>query len=162
MRVRVHRTPRVGPRTALVALVALVALGSAGCGAATRPPSPTPADFPGITRVLGVLGVSVSHIVSGDAGCADARLAPTAISFTAGGLDQAPAVAVRVFIFRDADAFTRNLDAIDACARSFVTDPSTYEKVQASPFVAVGQGPWAPEFRAALSKGLAQAATTGG
>jgi hypothetical protein len=143
-------------------LVALMALGAAGCGAATRPPSPTPADFPGITRVLGVLGVGVDHIVSGDPGCDDAHLAPTAISFSASGLDQASPVPVHVYIFRDVDAFARNLDAIDACARSFVADPSTYEKVEAAPFVVVGQGPWAPGFRAALTKGLAQAATAGG
>lgn len=150
-------------RVALSTLaLVLVAAGVAGCGAATRPPSPTPADFPGITRVLGVLGVTVSQIVSGDAGCADAHLAPTAISFVAGGLDQPSPVALHVYIFRDADAFQRNMDAVDTCARSFVTDPAAYEKLEASPFVLVGQGPWGSQFAAALAKGLKQAATLGG
>jgi len=62
----------------------------------------------------------------------------------------------------DLDAFERNLDDVDACARSYVTDPAAYEKIEASPYVATGQGPWAPDFRAGLTDALTVAAGTGG
>jgi hypothetical protein len=143
-------------------LIASVAILAGGCGSATRPPAPTPADFPGITRALGPLGISVTDIVSGDAGCDDAHLAPTGISFRASGLDQGTPVPMRVYIFHDDAAFRRNLDAIDACARSYVSDPAQYEKLQASPYVLVGQGPWGERFAAALRQGLETAATAGG
>jgi hypothetical protein len=143
-------------------IVASVATLVAGCGAATRPPSATPADFPGITRVLGPLGISVTDIVSGDAGCSDTHLAPTGISFHASGLDQATPVPLRVYIFHDDAAFQRNLDAVDACARSFITDPAQYQKLEASPYVLVGQGPWGERFAAALRQSLQSAATGGG
>lgn len=155
--------PRRPVRLALHALLLVsVAVLAGACGAATQPPSPTPADFPGITRVLGPLGISVTDIVSGDAGCDDAHLAPTGISFRASGLDQAAPVPIRVYIFHDDAAYQRNLDAIDACARSYVTDPAHYEKLQASPYVLVGQGPWGERFTVALRQGLQTAATAGG
>ena len=40
------------------------------------------------------------------------------------------------------DAFERLRATIDDCARSFVTDPETYESLEQSPFVMAGQGPW--------------------
>jgi hypothetical protein len=49
---------------------------------------------------------------------------------------------------------------VDACAASFITDPSTYETVESTPYVAVGQGPWAPGFTAALRSALDKAAGT--
>ena len=51
---------------------------------------------------------------------------------------------------------------MDDCARSFVTDPETYESIEQSPFVLVGQGPWGTRFEAALRGGLEVAAGTGG
>jgi hypothetical protein len=149
------------PGRASIALALLAVLLSA-CRSAGTPAGPTPADFPGITRVLGPLGISVSAIASGDAGCDDAHLAPTGISFQASGLDQPTPVPLHVYIFRDAAAFERNLDAIDACARSYVTDPARYVKLQASPFVLVGQGPWGERFATALRAGLETAASSGG
>jgi hypothetical protein len=43
-----------------------------------------------------------------------------------------------------------------------VTDPETYESLEQSPFVIVGQGPWGPKFKTALRAGLEVAAGTGG
>ena len=43
-----------------------------------------------------------------------------------------------------------------------MTDPETYESLEQSPFVIVGQGPWGPKFEAALRSGLEVAAGTGG
>ncbi len=145
-----------------VLAVALVGVVAAGCRPSTRVPVATPADFPGVTRVLVPLGIEVSDFVSGDAGCDDRNLARTAVSFRAQGLDQPAPVPVRIFIFQDDAALRRNLDAIDACARAFITDPAEYQKLQESPYVVVGQGPWGPRFTAALEEALRRAAATGG
>ena len=150
------------PHLRVLAVGACLALGLGGCGAATRPPSPTPADFPGITRVLGPLWIAASDIVSGDAGCDDRHLAPTAISFSASGLDQATPVRMYLYIFRDHDAFERNLGAIDSCARSYVGDSAGYEKIAVSPYVIAGQGPWSPTFTSTLTQALTEAAGSGG
>jgi hypothetical protein len=140
-----------------------LALTTGGCGiVSTTPPAPTPADFPGITAELAVRGVQVNHFVSGDAGCADPALVPTAIAFDARGLDQADNVRIYIYIFRNRGAFERLRASVDACAASFVTDPETFETVEESPFVLAGQGPWSPEFEAALREALASAAGTGG
>lgn len=127
----------------------------------TTPPAPTPADFQGITSELAKRGVSVNHFVSGDAGCADPVLTPTAIAFDAKGLDQADSVRIYIYIFRNREAFERLRASVDACAASFVTDPETYETVEQSPFVLAGQGPWGAEFEKALRDGLGVAAGTG-
>ena len=50
---------------------------------------------------------------------------------------------------------------VDACARSYVTDPDTYESAEQSPFVVAGQGPWGPQFKAALRKVLEVTAGSG-
>jgi hypothetical protein len=143
-------------------VAAWLALAVAGCGAlTTTPPAPTPADFQGITSELAKRGVGVNHFVSGDAGCPDPVLTPTAIAFDAKGLDQADYVRIYVYIFRNRDTFERLRASIDACAASFVTDPQTYESVDESPYVLAGQGPWGTEFEAALRAGLAAAAGTG-
>ena len=93
------------------AAVALLAILVAACGVVDpTPPSPTPADFGGIAAALVQAGVKVVHPVSGDAGCDDRVLEPTAISFDASGLDQAPAgpdLPVRVRRPRDVRAPAR-------------------------------------------------------
>ena len=71
-------------------------------------------------------------------------------------------VRVYLYIFNNRDAFERLRATIDDCARNFVTDPETYELLEQSPFVIVGQGPWGPKFKAALRAGLEVAAGTGG
>ena len=72
--------------------------------------------------------LGVNHFVSGDAGCADPVLAPTAIAFDAKGLDQTENVRIHAYIFRNREAFERLRATVDACAASFVTDPETFER----------------------------------
>ncbi|MGZ8513498.1 MAG: hypothetical protein ACXW4H_00505 [Candidatus Limnocylindrales bacterium] len=135
----------------------------AGCGTVeTTPAAPSPADFGGIISEFAKRGVIATHVVSGDAGCTDQVLIPTAISFDATGLDQASPVRIYLYIFNNRAAFERLRPTIDACARSFVTDPQTYQSVDQSPFVLAGQGPWGAAFEKALRDGLAVAAGSGG
>ena len=127
----------------------------------TRPP-PTPADFQGITAEVAKRGIRVNRFVSGDPGCNDPVLSPTAISFDARGLDQVDNVRIYVYIFRNREAFERLRASVDTCAASFVTDPETFESIEESPYVVAGQGPWGAEFERVLREGLAAAAGTGG
>jgi hypothetical protein len=147
------------PRALGLCLVALVV--TACTFVETTPPPPTPADFQGIASEFVKRGVVIDHIVSGDAGCGDKVLAPTAIAFDARGLDQADTVRVYLYVFRNRATFERLRATIDACAGSYVTDPATYESAEQSPFVLAGQGPWGVQFEAALRKGLEIAAGTG-
>jgi uncharacterized protein YfaQ (DUF2300 family) len=64
-------------------------------------------------------------------------------------------------VFRNRATFERLRATVDSCARSFVTDPATYESVDESPYVVAGQGPWATGFEAALRQGLDVAAGSG-
>lgn len=151
-----HR--RTLPLAALV--LALSLLGACGT-ISTSAPAPTPADFQGIASELTKRGIAIDDLVSGDAGCQDATLVQTAIGLTAEGLDQEDPVRIYLYIFRNRDAFDRLRATVDACARAFVTDPATFETVEQSPFVVAAQGPWAPEFEAALRDALEVAAGTG-
>jgi hypothetical protein len=145
----------------LAALILAIALVSA-CGTiSTTAPAPTPADFQGIASELTKRGIAIDHLVSGDAGCQDPVLIPTAIGFTAEGLDQAAPTRIYLYVFRNRDAFERLRASIDDCARSFVTDAETFETVEQSPFVVAAQGPWGPKFEAALREALEVAAGTG-
>jgi hypothetical protein len=150
-------------RARRAALVAIAVVLAAGCGfVSTTRPAPTPADFPGIALELRSRGIQVADVTSGDAGCPDPELAPTAIGLTLAGLDQAEPVRVHLYIFRNRDAFERRRTDVDACARSYVTDPDTFSSIETSPFVLAGQGPWAPAFAAELRAALIEAAGTGG
>lgn len=152
--------PRSRPRPAVLLSLALC-LTVVACGRPASPPSPTPTDFAGIVEHLAKDGVAVAGVVSGDAGCPDATLAPTAIGFDARGLDQPDPIRVRVYIFRNRAAWERLSGSVAACARSYVTDPSTYESLAPSPFVVSGQGPWPPKFAAALKDAFTAAAGSG-
>ena len=127
----------------------------AGCGiVTTTAPAPTPADFQGIAGEMTSRGIMIDgNVVSGDAGCTTTPWSRPRSAFDAGGLDQADPVRLCLYIFRDREAYERLRSTIDACARSFVTDPATFEIIDDSPFVMAGQGPWAPEFKAALRDG---------
>jgi hypothetical protein len=151
------------PLVRRVVAAVLAALLVAGCGEllGTEPPA-TPTDFPGLTGRMKVAGIVFADWVSGDAGCDDPDLIPASISFTARGLDQAEPVPVRLYVFRNRPAWERQRAKIGPCAQAWVTDPETYEEIQESPYVLAGQGPWAPEFEAALREVLAAAAGTGG
>ena len=155
--------PSIRPVVARVALaLAAVALAMAACGPiSTSPPAPTPADFGGIASELTRQGVRVGNAVSGDAGCADPELIPTAIAVDAAGLDQTTPVRIYLYIFRNRASFEKLRARIDTCARAFVTDPETFESAEQSPFVVAGQGPWAPQFEAAIRHGLEVAAGAG-
>jgi hypothetical protein len=149
---------------AAAVLVLGIAAVVAGCAdnADNLRASPTPADFGGIAHELGKRGIGVDHIVSGDAGCSDGTLIPTAIGFDAKGLDQPTLVRVHLYAFRDKATFDRLRDSVDSCARSFVTDPQTYVSIDAAPFVITSQGPWGSAFEAAVREALMAAAGTSG
>ena len=135
----------------------------AGCGVvSTSLPAPTPADFPDLAGGLALHGLKIDHVVSGDAGCTDPALIPTAISFDATGLDQATTVKLYLYVFRNSDVFKRLRETVDACAQSYVTDPETFESIDQSPYVLTGQGPWGQQFEAAIRAGLEKAAGNGG
>lgn len=139
-----------------------VALLLAGCSyVETGPPVATPADFPGVAIEFQKRGLHVDNPVSGDAGCNDSVLTPTAISFTVSGMDQTTRVKVYLYVFRDRATYERLRSTIDACARSYVTDPQTFRSVEQSPFVLAGQGPWGTRFEAALRDGIVVAAGSG-
>jgi len=150
-------------RSLALCFVLFVALAVAGCSfVETTPPEPTPADFPDTAIQLVQRGVVIENVVSGDAGCDDRVLATTAIAFDASGLDQPTKVKIYLYVFRNRESFERLRATVDDCARSFVTEPETYESIEQSPFVMVGQGPWGTRFEAALRAGLEAAAGTGG
>lgn len=134
-----------------------------GCGAIsmTAPPA-TPTDFPGLAGRLNAAGIRVADFVSGDAGCDDPDLVPTAIRFDATGLDQTAPATLYLYVFRNRDAFERHRAAIGPCAAAYVEDPATFEQIEQSPYVVASQGPWAPQFEAALRRVLEAAAGTGG
>ena len=143
--------------------LAVIAALLGGCGTISRtPPDPTPADFPGMAAILTQAGISVTNIVSGDAGCADVAIAKTAIGFDASGADQTTPVRIHAYIFRNRLRFEENRASVDRCAAAFVTDPATFESVESSPFVVAGQGPWAPTFKERLRAAIIRAAGTGG
>lgn len=147
-------------RRTLVALVATLTLG--GCSALQEAaPTPTPQPFPGIAGELGRVGVEVVSWTAGDAGCDDPTLSPTAIRFEARGLDQPEPVQLRIYIFRNRDAWDRRSADVETCAAAWATDPATFELLQVSPYVVAGQGPWPPQFDAAVRDGITAAAGTG-
>ena len=147
-------------RVVTFAFVAVLLVAACGSVAVT-PPAPTPADFTGIATELTKRGLVLDKLVSGDAGCTDPTLIQTAIGFDAKGLDQVEPVRLRIYIFRDREAFDRLRSTVDMCARSYVTDPDTYEALEQSPYVLTGVGPWPPEFKAVLQQALEGAAGTG-
>jgi hypothetical protein len=151
---------RVPARLALAALVVAMALG--GCsGLVERQPTPTPQDFGGIVAALGAAGIVVRNPQSGDAGCTDPNLIPTAIGFEAMGLGVTTPIHLRVYIFGDRDAWQRRRADVDTCVATWWTDPATFETVDSSPYVLAGQGPWPGPFKAAIQAALLAAAGNG-
>ena len=135
----------------------------AGCaGILQSPPVPGPASFPELSGQLGRFGVEVLNWTAGDPGCNDPNLSPTSIRFEAKGLDQATAVQMRIYIFRNREAWDRRLADVDTCAADWAVDPATFELLQVSPYVLAGQGPWPPKFDDAVRQGILEAAGNGG
>jgi hypothetical protein len=145
----------------LVAPLIAVMLLLAACDVDNPNAAASPADFGGFSNELLKRGIGIDHAVSGDTGCNDPALTPTAIGFDARGLDQPTIVRIHLYAFKDQAAFDRLRSAVDTCARAFVTDPSTYQAVDAPPFVVTGQGPWGPQFEAAMRQALMAAAAPG-
>ena len=142
-------------------LFSVIAL--AGCADVIQsPPTPNPEPFPGIAGQLGRFGVNVLDWTAGDPGCDDPSLSPTAIRFQAEGLDQPTPVQLRIYIFRNRDAWERRKSDVDACAVAWAEDHATFELLDESPYVLAGQGPWPPGFEDAIKKGLKEAAGNGG
>lgn len=142
---------------AALAVVLVLAVAVAGCSASGASPAPSSADFEGLVAELDRVHVEVDHVVSGDAGCDDPTLAPTAIAFDARGLDQPTPVRVHLYRFADAAAYDRLRQAVDRCASHFVSDPNAYVAIDASPYVATSAGPWAPGFTDAVRAALTRA-----
>ena len=152
---------RRAPVPALVAIVAIFAL--AGCsGLVEGRPTPTPQDFGGIVAALGAAGVFVQNPTSGDAGCPDPNLIPTAIRFEATGPGLTSPVVLRAYIFGDRTSWERRRPDVDACDATWATDLATFETVDSSPYVVAGQGPWPAVFKAAIRSALIAAAGNGG
>jgi hypothetical protein len=151
----------VGPIRRVAAVVAAALLVTACGSIAVKPPAPTPADITGIATELTSRGLTLGRLVSGDAGCEDPTLVPTAIGFDASGLDQTDTVRVRIYIFRNRETFERLRSSVELCARAYVADPEAYEEVAQSPYVVAAQGPWPPRFEAAVREALAEAAGNG-
>ena len=149
-------------RPALAAALVAVALMAAACSAFTpQTPKPTATTFAGIVSELALAGVGVRSVVAGDPGCDDQRLARTAISFDASGVDQGEPTRVYLYAFKNTSAYDELRPIVDLCARSYVTDPEAYASVDATPYVFAGPGPWAPEFEDALRDALGRAAVGG-
>jgi hypothetical protein len=152
----------MAPSRTISGALAVLALIVAACGSVTiTPPAPTPADITGIATELTTRGLTLGHLVSGDAGCEDPDLIPTAIGFDASGLDQPDPVRLRLYIFRNREAFERLRATVDMCARSYVNDPDGFESVEQSPYVLAAQGPWPAQFKAAIEEALEAAAGNG-
>ena len=47
---------------------------------------------------------------------------------------------VYLYIFRNRATFERLRATVDDCARTYVTDPETFESIEESPYVIVGAG----------------------
>ncbi len=147
-------------RAGVLAASMAVLLGACSAFTPTTAPS-TPTDFAGVVAELESLGIDVNRVVSGEAGCDDQRLSRTAIGFDARGLDQATVVRIHLYAFKDQPTYDALRSTIDACARSYVTDPSTFGTVDDPPYVLAGRGPWAPSFKDALRTALQRAAVGG-
>lgn len=142
-------------------VVAAVVL--AGCSALHEAaPTPTPQDFPGLAGQLAAQGVTVGRPVSGEAGCDDPALIPTAIGFDVSGLGVASPIRAHVYLFANADAYARRRAQVDACTATWTTDPGDVEFIDSPPYVLVVQGPIPAAFKAALVRALTTAAGNGG
>jgi hypothetical protein len=150
-------------RRRLAAIVLFASIALAGCGDVLQsPPTPNPEPFPGITGQLGRFGVNVLSWTAGDPGCDDPSLSPTAIRFEAAGLDQPTPVQLRIYIFRNREAFDRRKSDVESCVAAWAEDPASFEILNESPYVLAGQGPWPPGFEDGIRKGLKESAGNGG
>ena len=150
-------------RNPIAAATLVAALVVGGCTALQgRPPEPTPLDFGGIATQLTLQGLTVARPISGDAGCADPTIIPTAIGFDLSSLGVEQPIRARVYIFGDRAAYERRRADVDRCVAAWATDPAAVEFVDGSPFVLVVQGPVPALFKSALGRAITTAAGNGG
>jgi hypothetical protein len=158
-----HISRKRPSEVAWLSILALLAVLVAGCSALKGTvPEATPLDFPGVAGQLAIQGLNVSGPVSGDAGCSDPTIVPTAIGFDLSGAGVTSAIHARIYIFGSREAYERRRPDVDACVAQWATDPATIEFVDASPYVLVVQGPVPPAFKDAARRGLGVAAGNGG
>jgi hypothetical protein len=160
-----RRRSRGGPsRLAAGGLVAVLvaALILGGCSSFGQPAGPTPLDFGGIVNQLTLQGLTVERPTSGDAGCSDPTIIPTAIGFDLSGLGVTAPIRARIYIFGDTTAYDRRRVDVDACVAAWSTVPAAIEFIDASPFVLVVQGPVPAAFKAALVRAITTAAAGAG
>ena len=151
------RRAGLGPAILVSAILVL-----GGCSALKgKPPEPTPLDFNGIAGQIGLQGVAVGRPISGDAGCTNPTLIPTAVGFDVSGLGVTTPIRARVYIFADRAAYERRRSDVDTCVGAWAADPANVEFLDASPYVLVVQGPIPEAFKAALMRGLVAAAGNG-
>ncbi len=148
------RRPVLGP----VLLLAL-GLAVAACDSFGPPPGPTPLDFPGLADQLELQGLKVAQPRSGDDGCNDPMLIPTAIAFDLSGLGVTSPIRARVYLFADGPTYDRLRPEVDTCVAAWASDPATIEFIETSPFVLVVQGPVPDAFKAALRTAVRASAT---
>lgn len=151
-------------RLVLAAVAAAALLAVAGCDAILEsPPQPTPMDFPALAGELAQRGLVLDRITSGDDGCDDPTIAPTAIGFDASGLgvERDAPVRLRIYIFRNGETYDRRRPDVDTCVAEWATDPAMLELIDARPFVLAGQGPWPAGFEAAVRDSLLVGAAGG-
>lgn len=151
-------------RLGLAAFAAATLLAVAGCDAILEsPPKPTPMDFPALAGELAQRGLILDRITSGDDGCDDPTLAPTAIGFDASGLgiERDAPVRLRIYIFRNGETYDRRRSDVDTCVAEWATDPAAFELIDARPFVLAGQGPWPAGFETAVRDSLLVGAAGG-
>jgi hypothetical protein len=145
----------------LVLVLAAVAI-LAGCSALKGTvPEPTPLDFNGIAGQLGLQGLTVDDPISGDAGCTDPTIIPTAVGLNVSGLGVTTPLRARVYIFANRAAYERRRADVDTCVAAYAADPATVEFIDASPYVLVVQGPIPAAFKTALQQALQLAAGNG-
>ncbi|HYL40214.1 MAG TPA: hypothetical protein VET90_02800 [Candidatus Binatus sp.] len=138
----------------------VLALSLGGCSALIGPtPGPSPLDFPGFADQLTLQGLTIQQPISGDAGCDDPTLVPTAIGFELSGLGVTKPIHARVYLFAGRAAYDRRRAQVDTCTAAWTTDPADVEFINAPPFVLVVQGPLPPAFKAALVRALTISAT---
>jgi hypothetical protein len=141
------------------ACLTLAAVVLAGCSALQgRAPDPTPLDFGGIAGQIALQGIVVDRPISGDAGCTDPNLIPTAVGLDLSGLGVTAPIRARIYIFGSRDAFDRRRSDVDRCVAAWATDPGMIEFVDAPPFVLAVQGPVPPPFKSALVRAITAAA----
>ena len=117
--------PALVRRVPLAAVAVAVAAAARRCGTISRtPPVPTPADFQGIAGAMVQRGIKVSHVVSGDAGCATRTWRRRPSRSTPSGSTRRRPSASTSTSSGTGDTYERLRSTVDDCARSYVTDPA--------------------------------------